>query len=220
MPLIPVSYSSVSCCRRCLRCAKRCSFCSADSCWRLLLRCSRWICSRHSPDIFISQLQIFISFRFANYSKPFVSRTTVSPSFRELQSALRFANYSKPFKGFNCDFNQAAKFSIKLLHTYPESAVFVDSMLSIRSLFAISFKAWKLFGFGLWDLLPVLYDSSRGPPHPPSLSGSVWVSSIVVILGDPVVDSDYDGCALQNSYSVGYWDSCWCQHFGNRFWAV
>ena len=43
MPLIPISCSSVSCCRRCLRCAKRCSFCSAVSCWRLLLRCSRWI---------------------------------------------------------------------------------------------------------------------------------------------------------------------------------
>ena len=26
MPLIPISCSSVSCCRRCLRCAKRCSF--------------------------------------------------------------------------------------------------------------------------------------------------------------------------------------------------
>ena len=42
MPLIPISSSSVSCCRRCLRCAKRertrkrCSFCSAVSCWRLL----------------------------------------------------------------------------------------------------------------------------------------------------------------------------------------
>ena len=48
MPLIPISYSSVSCCRRCLRCAKRCSFCSAVSCWRLLLRCSRWIWSRRS----------------------------------------------------------------------------------------------------------------------------------------------------------------------------
>ena len=34
MPPIPISYSSVSCCRRCLRCAKRCSFC-------LLLHCSR-----------------------------------------------------------------------------------------------------------------------------------------------------------------------------------
>ena len=35
MPPFPISYSSVSCCRRCLRCAKRCSFCSAVSCWRL-----------------------------------------------------------------------------------------------------------------------------------------------------------------------------------------
>ena len=47
MPLIPISCSSASSCRRCLqlclRCAKRCSFCSAVSCWRLLLRCSRWI---------------------------------------------------------------------------------------------------------------------------------------------------------------------------------
>ena len=40
--------SSVSCCRRCLRWAKRCSFCSANSCWRLLLRCSHWISSRCS----------------------------------------------------------------------------------------------------------------------------------------------------------------------------
>ena len=48
MPLIPISCSSVSCCRRCLRCAKRCSFCSTVSCWRLLLRCSRWIGSRRS----------------------------------------------------------------------------------------------------------------------------------------------------------------------------
>ena len=48
MPLIPISCSSVSCCRRCLRCAKRCSFCSAVSCWRLLLCCSRWIWSRRS----------------------------------------------------------------------------------------------------------------------------------------------------------------------------
>ena len=48
IPLIPVSCSSVSCCRRCVRCAKRCSFCSAVSCWRLLLPCSRWISSRRS----------------------------------------------------------------------------------------------------------------------------------------------------------------------------
>ena len=48
MPLIPISCSFVSCCRRCLRCAKRCSFCPAVSCWRLLLRCSRWIWSRRS----------------------------------------------------------------------------------------------------------------------------------------------------------------------------
>ena len=48
MPLIPISCFSVSCCRRCLRCAERCSFCSAVSCWRLLLRCLRWIWSRRS----------------------------------------------------------------------------------------------------------------------------------------------------------------------------
>ena len=47
MPLIPISCSSVSCCRRCLRCAKRCSFCSVVSCRRLLHR-SRWIWSRRS----------------------------------------------------------------------------------------------------------------------------------------------------------------------------
>ena len=79
MPLIPISYSSVSCCRRCLRCAKRCSFCSAVSCWRLLLRCSRWIWSRHSPEDFhFANYRFsfrfvpfrFVSFPFANYSKP------------------------------------------------------------------------------------------------------------------------------------------------------
>ena len=48
MPLIPISCSSVSCCRRCLRCAKRCSFFSAVCCWRLLLRCSGWIRSQRS----------------------------------------------------------------------------------------------------------------------------------------------------------------------------
>ena len=37
IPLIPISCSSVSCCRRCLRCARR-----------LLLRCLRWIWSRRS----------------------------------------------------------------------------------------------------------------------------------------------------------------------------
>ena len=47
MPLISISYSSVSC-RRCLRCAKRCSFRSVVSYWRPLLRCSRWIWSRRS----------------------------------------------------------------------------------------------------------------------------------------------------------------------------
>ena len=48
MPLIPISCFSDSCCRRCLRCAKRCFCCSAVSCWRLLLRWSRWIWSRRS----------------------------------------------------------------------------------------------------------------------------------------------------------------------------
>ena len=48
MPLIPISRSSVSCCWRCLRCAKRYCFCSMVSCWCLILRCSRWIWSRHS----------------------------------------------------------------------------------------------------------------------------------------------------------------------------
>ena len=46
--------SSVSCCRRCLRCAKRCSLRSAISCWRLLLRCSRSILSRRSRSSGIS----------------------------------------------------------------------------------------------------------------------------------------------------------------------
>ena len=77
--MIPISYSSVSC-RCCIRCAKRCSFCSPVSCWpRLLLRCSRWIWSRHSPEDFhfanyrfsFRKLQILISqttdFHFANY---------------------------------------------------------------------------------------------------------------------------------------------------------
>ena len=47
MLLIPIFCFSVSCCRRCLHCAGRCSLCS---CWRLLLRCSRWIWSRRSPS--------------------------------------------------------------------------------------------------------------------------------------------------------------------------
>ena len=50
----PFLYSSVSCCRHCLRCAKRCSLCSAISCWRLLLRCSHWISSRRSRSKGIS----------------------------------------------------------------------------------------------------------------------------------------------------------------------
>ena len=116
------------------------------------------------------KLQIFISFRFANYSKPFVSQTTVS--------RLKALNATG-------NFNQAAKFRIKLLHTYPEPAVFVDSMLSIRSLFAI------LFVFGLWDVSPVLYVSTLGPCHLSSLSGPMLSLSIVVILGEPVVDSRY-----------------------------
>ena len=88
MPLIPISYSSVSCCRRCLRCAQRCSFCSEVSCWLLLLRCSRWIWSRHSPE----------DFHFANYKFSFrklqilISQTT---DFHFRFVPLRFANYSK-----------------------------------------------------------------------------------------------------------------------------
>ena len=78
MPLIPICYPSVSCCRRCLRCAKRCSFCSAVSCWRLLLCCSRWIWSRHSPE----------DFHFANYRF----------SFRKLQTDFHFANYRFSFR--------------------------------------------------------------------------------------------------------------------------
>ena len=108
------------------------------------------------------KLQIFISFRFANYSKPFVSQTTVS--------RLKALNATG-------NFNQAAKFRIKLLHTYPEPAVFVDSMLSIRSLFAISFKAWSTHDPSLSFSF-----SSRGP--------SVGLL-IVDILGESVVDSRY-----------------------------
>ena len=97
MPLIPISYSSVSCCRRCLRCAKRCSFCSAVSCWRLPLRCSRWIWSRHSLEDFhfanyrfsFRKLQILISqttdFHFANYRFSFRFVSFRSISFRKLQ---------------------------------------------------------------------------------------------------------------------------------------
>ena len=57
-PLIPISCSSVSCCRRCLRCAKRCSFYSTVSCLRLLLRCSRWIGSprSHSRGVSVENL--------------------------------------------------------------------------------------------------------------------------------------------------------------------
>ena len=116
-------------------------------------------------------------FHFANYrfsfrfvSLYFVSQTTVS-RLKALYATGKF--------------NQAAKFRIKLLHTYPEPAVFVDSMLSIRSLFAI------LFVFGLWDVSPVLYVSTLGPCHLSSLSGPMLSLSIVVILGEPVVDSRY-----------------------------
>ena len=85
MPLIPISYSSVSCCRRCLRCAKRCSFCIRG----FLLT---------SPPSFsrgfsFRKLQIFISqttnSHFANYRFPF--------RFVPFRFApFRFANYSKP----------------------------------------------------------------------------------------------------------------------------
>ena len=64
MPLIPISCPSVSCCRRCLRCAKRCSFCSAVSRWRLLLRCSRWIWSRRSRSRGVSVETIFLRASF------------------------------------------------------------------------------------------------------------------------------------------------------------
>ena len=85
MPLIPISYSSVSCCRRCLRCAQRCPFCSEVSCWLLLLRCSRWIWSRHSPEDFH-----FANYRFSFRKLPIfifvsfhlVSQTTVSFCFK------------------------------------------------------------------------------------------------------------------------------------------
>ena len=98
MPLIPISCSSVSGCRCCLRCAKRCSLCSAVSCWHLLLRYSRWIWSRrsrsrgfsfHKLQIFISQTTDshfadyrfsfrFVPFRFANYSKPSKSELSLA----------------------------------------------------------------------------------------------------------------------------------------------
>ena len=64
MPLIPISCPSVSCCRRCLRCAKRWSFCSAVSRWRLLLRCSRWIWSRRSRSRGVSVETIFLRASF------------------------------------------------------------------------------------------------------------------------------------------------------------
>ena len=102
-----ISYSSVSCCRHCLRCAKRCSFCIRG----FLLTSSRSFSrgfSFRKLQIFISQttdfhfanckfsfrkLQILISqttdFHFANYRFPF----RFVP-FRFAPS--RFANYSKP----------------------------------------------------------------------------------------------------------------------------
>ena len=98
MPLIPISYSSVSCCRRCLRCAKRCSFCSAVSCWRLLLQfvvhaefevgiLQRIFISQTTDSHFANyrfssrKLQIFISFRSISFR--FVSFRSIS--FRKLQ---------------------------------------------------------------------------------------------------------------------------------------
>ena len=78
MPLIPISYSSVSCCRRCLRCAKRCSFCIRG----FLLTSS----PSFSRGFSFRKLQIFISqttnSHFANYRFPFrklqifISQTT------------------------------------------------------------------------------------------------------------------------------------------------
>ena len=70
-------------------------------------------------------------------------------------------NKIRKFKA-TCELNQAAKFSIKITAycTYPEPAVLVDSMLSIRSLFAISFKAWRVFWSGLWYVSSILLKSS------------------------------------------------------------
>ena len=82
MPLIPISYSSVSYCRRCLRCAKRCSFCwvrcflltSSPSLFTLNLK------SAFSRGFSFRKLQIFISqttdFHFVSFH--FVSQTAVS----------------------------------------------------------------------------------------------------------------------------------------------
>ena len=77
MPLIPISYSSVSYCRRCLRCAKRCSFCwvrcflltSSPSLFTLNLK------SAFSRGFSFRKLQIFIS-RTTDFH--FVSQTAVS----------------------------------------------------------------------------------------------------------------------------------------------
>ena len=72
MPLIPISYSSVSCCRRCFAVLSDVPSASAVSCWLLLLR---------SPE----------DFHFANYRFPF--------RFVPFRFApFRFANYSKPKK--------------------------------------------------------------------------------------------------------------------------
>ena len=96
MPLIPISYSSVSCCRRCLRCAKRCSFCSvvpsvvhAEFEVGILQR----IFISQTTDFHFAKLQILIlqttDFHFANYRFSF---RFVSFCF----APFRFANYSKP----------------------------------------------------------------------------------------------------------------------------
>ena len=75
MPLIPISYSSVSCCRRCPRCAND----SSRSLFTLNLKSafSRGFSFR-KLQIFISQTTDFhfVSFHFVSFH--FVSQTTVS----------------------------------------------------------------------------------------------------------------------------------------------
>ena len=77
MPQIPISYSSDSCCRRCLRCAND----SSRSLFTLNLK------SAFSRGFSFRKLQILISqttdFHFVSFhflSLHFVSQTTVSPS--------------------------------------------------------------------------------------------------------------------------------------------
>ena len=90
MPLIPISYSSVSCCRRCLRCAND----SSPSLFTLNLK------SAFSRGFSFRKLQILISqttdLHFANYRFPFRFVPFRFVSFRF--APFRFANYSKPLK--------------------------------------------------------------------------------------------------------------------------